>query len=86
METRTPKTRRLRSAPTRAGYPQTESESSGVGLWKTLPVPRRRTGFRRAYRPERYLSDSTKLLRSVLKSEFASFSFSTILIEWMTVE
>jgi hypothetical protein len=34
----------------------------------------------------RYRSDSMKLLRSVLKSPLPSFIFSTILIEWMTVE
>ena len=55
-------------------------------LWKTARAAGRPAGFSRTSRMKPYLSDSTKLLRMVLKSEFAAFNFSTILIEWMTVE
>ncbi len=86
METRTPKRRRPQIAPGPAGYAQAAPPAPVPSLWKTPEAPGLPGRFLLLLPLNPYLSDSTKLLRRVLKSEFACFCFSTILIEWMTVE
>jgi hypothetical protein len=81
VETRAPKRRRLRSAPDPTGYTQAASPAPATALWKTPGVPRPPARILMLLPLNPYLSDSTKLLRSVLKSEFAFLSLSTILIE-----